>query len=122
MAYRTSAQTQAGMYWARKRRSQLFGGNPADNSPVNIARPQLTTLYPQVSRPVGLFVGTWETSIQPVTYSYAWRMDATPVGTNTSSYTPVAGDVGKILSCVVTASNSVGSNSALTPISQPTIP
>lgn len=39
----------------------------------------------------------------PVTPSYAWELDGVPIGGATAStYTPVSGDFGKTLSCVVT--------------------
>jgi hypothetical protein len=48
----------------------------------------------------------------PTGYAYQWKSGATNVGTNSNSYTSVAGDVGKSITCVVTATNSMGSVAA----------
>jgi hypothetical protein len=55
--------------------------------------------------------GTW-TGDATISYAYQWKSAGTPVGTNASTYTSVSGDLGNTITCVVTASNSVGSSSA----------
>lgn len=45
------------------------------------------------------------------TKTYSWLIDAVEVGT-ASTYTPVVGDVGKTVTCKVTATNSKGSANA----------
>jgi hypothetical protein len=52
--------------------------------------------------------GSW--TYAPTSYAYQWmRNNATPVGTNASTYTLVAGDSGNRMTCVVTATNAAGS-------------
>lgn len=54
--------------------------------------------------------GTWSNS--PSSYSYQWYRGATPIGTNSSSYTLVQADAGQNIKCTVTATNTAGSASA----------
>lgn len=57
--------------------------------------------------------GTWS-GIPTPTYSYQWKRGATNIGTNSSTYTLVQADAGNTsnITCVVTATNSVGSANA----------
>jgi len=57
--------------------------------------------------------GTW-TGTEPITYSYQWKRGATNIGTNSSTYTLVQADAGNTsnITCVVTATNSAGSDNA----------
>ena len=58
-------------------------------------------------------MGQWTGA--PTAYAYAWKRDgATAIGTNSNNYTVVAGDVGHAISCIVTATNSLGSTVAPT--------
>lgn len=54
--------------------------------------------------------GTWSGS-PTITYAYQWKVAGANVGTNANSYTPVSGDAGKALTCVVTATNAAGAGS-----------
>jgi hypothetical protein len=55
--------------------------------------------------------GTWLNS--PTSYNYQWlRNSTTPIGTNTNTYTQVTADAGQLITCVVTAINSGGSEPA----------
>jgi len=55
----------------------------------------------------GNWVGT------PSSYAYAWKRNGTTaVGTNTSTYTTVVGDVAAAIGCIVTATNATGSTPA----------
>lgn len=49
---------------------------------------------------------------EPTGYAYQWKSGATNVGTDSNTYTPVAGDVGKSITVVVTATNADGSTAA----------
>jgi len=53
----------------------------------------------------------------PFSYSYQWYSGATPVGTNSNSYTIVSGDIGNQISVAVTAS---GLGDAMTAVSAST--
>jgi hypothetical protein len=46
------------------------------------------------------------------TYAYQWKRGATNVGTNSSTYTTVAADIGSTMTVVVTATNTAGSANA----------
>jgi len=54
------------------------------------------------------------TGTEPITRSYQWYRGATPVGTNSNTYTLVQADAGNTsnMKCVVTATNVAGSASA----------
>ena len=55
--------------------------------------------------------GTWAGT--PTSYTYQWKRDDVNIaGATTNSYTILAGDVGRSLSCTVTATNAVGSGAA----------
>jgi len=54
--------------------------------------------------------GTWTNS--PTSYTYQWKRGATNIGTNTNTYTLVAADSAAAITCVVTATNLVGSTPA----------
>lgn len=49
---------------------------------------------------------------EPVSYLYQWRRGNTPVGAGGDTYHPTALDVGFDISCIVTASNNVGTGVA----------
>lgn len=56
--------------------------------------------------------GTWSGS-SPITYTYQWQLDGVDItGETTATYTPVSGDIGGVVRCVVTGTNSAGSSSA----------
>jgi hypothetical protein len=48
----------------------------------------------------------------PTGYAYQWKSGATNVGTNSNTYTVVAGDIGNNVTCTVTATNASGSTVA----------
>jgi hypothetical protein len=54
--------------------------------------------------------GTWTNT--PTGYAYQWYSGGFAVGTNANTYTTVAGDVGNLIYCVVTATNTHGSRLA----------
>jgi hypothetical protein len=77
--------------------------------PVNTVAPAVTGTA-QVRNDLTCSTGTW--SGPPTSYSYQWKRGATNVGTNSNTYTLVAADVGSTMTCVVTATNSLGSANA----------
>lgn len=54
--------------------------------------------------------GVWDNGV--ASYAYQWKSAAANVGTNVPTYAPVAGDVTKIITCVVTATNAFGATPA----------
>ncbi len=56
--------------------------------------------------------GTWTET--PTGYSYQWQSNGSNVGTNQNTYVTVSGDNGHTITCLVTASNAVGSGSPAT--------
>ena len=92
--------------------------------PVNTVLPVLTGTVAYLNT-ITVNTGTWDTTavvaVNPTTnYSYQWLRDVvaiadTPVGTSTTnSYVCQAADVGKQLSCRVTATNGRGGTPVVT--------
>ncbi|TIN09787.1 LamG-like jellyroll fold domain-containing protein [Mesorhizobium sp.] len=54
--------------------------------------------------------GTWLNGVD--SFAYQWKADGTNVGSNQNTYVPVSGDVGKVITVEVTASNAGGSTPA----------
>lgn len=78
--------------------------------PANTTAPAITGTA-QVGQVLTASTGTWTGSPAP-TYTYAWAVGGTTVaGQTASTYTPVAGDVGKTVVVTVTAHNSAGTAS-----------
>jgi len=71
--------------------------------PVNTVAPAVTPSPATVGQACSCTTGTWTGS--PTSYSYQWKLDGSNVGTNSSSYTPVAAGT---LTCTVTPSNAGG--------------
>lgn len=79
--------------------------------PVNTAVPTITGT-PTVGQTLSSTVGTWTGNPAP-TYTRQWRRGATDIaGATGTTYTLVEADVGQTITCVVTATNSEGSNTA----------
>jgi len=78
---------------------------PAD-PPANLAVPAVTQAADVLSCTMGEWDGT------PTAYSYQWKLDGTDAGTDASTYTVQAADVGLTATCVVTATNAAGSTAA----------
>ena len=101
---------------ARPRRRDIFpigwtGGGVA--VPVNTALPVITGT-PVVGQTLSCTTGTWTNS--PTAYYYLWYRDATYIAESLDSttWTLVAADVGKMMSCEVMAENAGGtSNTAM---------
>jgi hypothetical protein len=55
-------------------------------------------------------MGNWNN--EPTGYTYAWQSDGTANSATGASYAVPPGDVGKAISCVVTATNAIGSTVA----------
>ena len=48
----------------------------------------------------------------PTSYAYQWKRGVTNVGTNSNTYTVVAGDAANTITCVVSATNANGTTAA----------
>lgn len=55
-------------------------------------------------------MGNW--SGEPTGYAYQWQLDGNDAGTDSDTLVVTAGDVGKTATCVVTATNDLGSTAA----------
>lgn len=78
--------------------------------PVNLVLPAMSspvTVGTAVNASTGIWAGPG-----PITYAYDWFIDGLSIGVATSSYTPLAGDAGKVLSVEVTATNADGNATA----------
>jgi hypothetical protein len=82
---------------------QWAGGNPlALSKPPNVALEN--TALPVVTQNNDLLTCTEGTWAEPVeSYAYQWKRDTTDIGTGSANYVVTGADVGKTLSCVVTA-------------------
>lgn len=79
-----------------------------DYTPVNTVLPVISGVA-IVSQVLSTTNGTWTNS--PITYTYQWRRDGVDIGSATaSSYTLVAADAGKTITCRVTASNGLSAS------------
>lgn len=83
----------------------------AGAAPVNTVLPAITGTA-QVGQLLTVSNGTWSNS--PSGYTYQWKADGANVasGGTSSTYTPVVGDIGKVITCAVTATNGSGSATA----------
>jgi hypothetical protein len=80
--------------------------------PVNTVAPVLSGT-PAVGYPLTCATGTW-TGLESPTYTYAWLRDGTPIaGASASLYVAQAADQGQVLLCEVTATNKIGSATAV---------
>lgn len=83
-------------------------------APVNTALPAVSGLA-KVGQVLTAWEGMWSAAAN---YSYQWKVDGTnKAGATAKTYTPVTADVGKSVTVEVTATNSAGTETA---VSQPT--
>lgn len=79
------------------------------STPTNSVAPTVTGTV-AVGTALGCDAGTWTGS---PTFGYVWLLDGKTIsGATASSYTPVAGDAGRAVSCQVTGVNDAGSAAA----------
>jgi hypothetical protein len=74
--------------------------------PVNTTLPAVTQAADTLTCTMGEWTG------EPTTYSYQWKVDGTVVGTDAATHTVTSADAGKAASCIVTATNAMGSTAA----------
>ena len=82
------------------------GGEEVTDPPVNVDVPVVA----QYTGTVSCTMGNWENT--PTEYHYQWTLDGVELPDDTPDYYPQPGDVGKTISCVVTAVNAIGSTDA----------
>ena len=83
-------------------------------APSNTVAPTLSSTTATTGTTLTVTTGTWANS--PTGFTYQWFQadtNAAISGATTTSYTPVAGDVGHTLKCIVTATNANGSAAAV---------
>jgi len=83
--------------------------NATNLPPVNRDIPMISGTG-SVAATLNCTMGNWDG--EPTSYAYQWQANGAPVGTGTASYTTTAGDAGKSIVCVVTATNAAGSTAA----------
>jgi surface protein len=98
--------------------TNALGATSATSNTITVANAApVNTVAPVISGSTALggvlssTTGTWS-GIPTITYAYQWKRGATNIGTNSSTYTLVAADSAAAITCVVTATNSLGSSSA----------
>lgn len=97
---------------------------PVDSAPVNTA-PPVVTGDPTVGETLSCSTGTWVGS-PTITYAYQWLGDGNPIsGATANTYELTEDEVGMMIGCEVTATNSIddaaqGSNE-LGPVVEPTV-
>lgn len=81
-------------------------------APVMLVAP-VASGTPKVGSTLTTTDGTWGGEPVPTSFSYEWQADAVPIaGATAKTYVPVAGDVGKVITCQVTAINAYGPGEA----------
>jgi len=111
----TPSTSPAPSYTCTTSGAATISGSCSLSIPSNSVAPALSSSSAAVGTVISATTGTW--SPTPTSYTYAWWWaDGTPAaisGATSSSYTPVAGDIGHTLLCKVTATGSGGTSSAV---------
>lgn len=85
------------------------GGAAPVGAPENTVPPAITgNAY--VGSTLTATTGTWRNGVD--NYSHQWKADGANVGANQNTYVPASGDLGKVITCTVTATNAGGSTPA----------
>lgn len=85
---------------------RLYGYEVGLQPPVNCDVPYAS----QTGAVLNCTMGNWYG--EPTSYSYAWKLDGADAGTDSATYAVQPGDVGQTATCIVTATNSLGSTAA----------
>jgi len=90
-----------------------YGITPSDFAPYAIFNPTITG-DPISGETIGIDVGTWAAYPEPE-FSHQWKNNGVDIpGETNSQYTIVPGDIGDLITCAVTATNSEGSATVTT--------
>lgn len=82
---------------------------PTAFEPINSVAPGITGTA-QVGQTLTCSTGTWLTGRETISYAYQWKADGEAIdGATSSTYTLTADEQGKVITCVVTATNASGS-------------
>jgi hypothetical protein len=81
-------------------------GPPPTDAPANVAVPHVS----QAGAVLTCTMGEWDGT--PTAYAYQWQLDGADVGTNDPTYDVLAPAVGHTATCIVTATNAIGSTAA----------
>jgi hypothetical protein len=85
----------------------------ADQGVTAPTAPPVNTTVPHVSQAgvvLSCTMGTW--AGEPTSYAYQWQLDGTNTGTNAATYNRQPADIGATATCIVTATNAIGSTAA----------
>jgi hypothetical protein len=85
---------------------------PPTLPPVVVDAPYVSQTGTGVGSTMNCTLGNWENT--PSTRTYQWKRGITNVGTNAASYTVTAPDIGTTFTCVMTATNGVGTSAPVT--------
>ncbi|WP_295640193.1 SwmB domain-containing protein [Novosphingobium sp.] len=91
-------------------------------APANTVAPTLSSTTATTGSALSVTTGTWSNS--PTGFTYQWfytDTNAAISGATAAGYTPIAGDVGHTLKCIVTATNGSGSVSAPSNVTAATV-
>jgi hypothetical protein len=80
------------------------------NPPRNTVIPYVSPETAAVGEVLSCTMGEWNG--EPTSYAYAWFLDGAELGAVGATYTPVAGNEGHSVTCVVSATNTAGSATA----------
>jgi len=84
----------------------VVDAEPETEPPANVDAPYLS----QAGETLTCTMGNWDN--EPTSYVYEWFIDGGASSASGHTYTALPEDVGKIATCVVTATNAVGSTTA----------
>jgi len=79
-----------------------------NDPPTVITAPFISQTGVGAASTLNCTLGNWNGA--PTSRTYQWRLNGANVGTNSPSYTVAAPDVGKLATCLMTATNSFGTS------------
>ena len=86
---------------------------PPAGPPVNVDVPHVQQAGAGVGSSLTATMGNWQNMESASSYKYQWRRNGTTnVGTDAATYAVTLPDIGTMMTCVVTATNALGSTAA----------
>jgi hypothetical protein len=87
----------------------IIDADIAPNDPPTVLdAPLITQTGAGVASTLNCTLGNWNGA--PTSRTYQWRLNGANVGTNSPTYTVAAPDIGKLATCLMTATNSFGTS------------